>query len=219
MVPMAVASIALAPPRSRQAAEQVQPALVRGRRRIVLLSVALFWYAWLSRTRPRALAAAAQPAAGHLSSAFVWAPIANATTRNLPPRQAGAGSGVYNATRQVGSVLGSASMSALIQARLAAELPTVASGGAAAAPSSAASRCRSSCTRDSRPRWARRSCSRGGRPDRGCRGGVLGEAGGHARLDRVRARPRVSRAGARRSYRGSRSAACPPARPAGVIIE
>ena len=53
----------------------------------------------------------------------IWAPLASSATRNLPPAQAGAGSGVYNTTRQVGSVLGSAAIAALLNARLAAELP------------------------------------------------------------------------------------------------
>ena len=37
--------------------------------------------------------------------------------------QAGAGSGVYNTTRQIGAVLGSAGIAVLMQARIAAELP------------------------------------------------------------------------------------------------
>jgi len=45
-----------------------------------------------------------------IASAFIWSPLAATATRNLPLQQAGAGSGVYNATRQVGSVLGSAGM-------------------------------------------------------------------------------------------------------------
>ena len=49
-----------------------------------------------------------------------WAPLAVTATRNLPLRQAGAGSGVYNATRQMGAVLGSAAIAVLIDARLAA---------------------------------------------------------------------------------------------------
>jgi len=53
----------------------------------------------------------------------VFAPLGSSATRNLPRSQAGAGSGVYNMTRQVGSVLGSAAITALLNARLAAELP------------------------------------------------------------------------------------------------
>lgn len=46
--------------------------------------------------------------------AGVWAPLSTTATRNLPPHRAGAGSGVYNTNRQVGSVMGSASAAALI---------------------------------------------------------------------------------------------------------
>src|SRR3954468_8355504 len=54
-------------------------------------------------------------------TAGVWAPNSATATRNLPIQQAGAGAGVYNATRQVGAVLGSAAIAVLIDARLAAE--------------------------------------------------------------------------------------------------
>ena len=55
-----------------------------------------------------------------LANACIWAPLASTATHNLPVTQAGAGAGVYNTTRQVGSVLGSAAISALIAARLTA---------------------------------------------------------------------------------------------------
>ena len=54
--------------------------------------------------------------------AFVWSPLAATATRNLPPASAGAGSGVYNTTRQVGAVLGSAAMAAFMTAHIGAEL-------------------------------------------------------------------------------------------------
>src|SRR6478735_6623869 len=60
-----------------------------------------------------------------VGSAFIWAPLAATATRNLPPRLAGAGSGVYNTTRQVGSVLGSAGMAAFMTSRISAEMPAV----------------------------------------------------------------------------------------------
>lgn len=60
--------------------------------------------------------------------AFVWQPLGATATRNLPPSLAGAGSGVYNATRQVGAVLGSASIAAFMTSRITAELPPMPGG-------------------------------------------------------------------------------------------
>jgi EmrB/QacA subfamily drug resistance transporter len=64
-----------------------------------------------------------------IGMAFIWAPLGATATRNLPARLAGAGSGVYNTTRQVGSVLGSASMAAFMSARIHAEIPAATAGG------------------------------------------------------------------------------------------
>jgi len=79
-----------------------------------------------------------------IGNAFVWAPNSATATRNLPVQLAGAGSGVYNATRQVGAVLGSAAIAVLIDSRLAAEgLPSFqggaegAGGGASLPPQGA----------------------------------------------------------------------------------
>ena len=55
-----------------------------------------------------------------VGNAFIWAPLSATATRNLPMQQAGAGAGVYNTTRQVGAVLGSAAIAVLMDARLAA---------------------------------------------------------------------------------------------------
>lgn len=65
--------------------------------------------------------------------AFVWSPLAANATRNLPPHLAGASSGVYDATRQLGAVLGSAGMAALMTSRITAEVP-VTSGGVPPVP-------------------------------------------------------------------------------------
>ncbi|HEX2284983.1 MAG TPA: DHA2 family efflux MFS transporter permease subunit, partial [Mycobacterium sp.] len=64
-----------------------------------------------------------------IGMAFIWSPLAATATRNLPPRLAGAGSGVYNTTRQVGSVLGSAGMAAFMTRRISAEMPARATAG------------------------------------------------------------------------------------------
>ena len=63
-----------------------------------------------------------------VGNAFVWSPLTATATRNLPGRLAGAGSGVYNAIRQLGAVLGSAAMAAFMASRIGAEMPPQAGG-------------------------------------------------------------------------------------------
>lgn len=62
-----------------------------------------------------------------VGNAFMWGPLASITTFALPPKLAGAGSGVYNTSRQVGAVLGSAAMAVLMQSRLTAQFGEAAS--------------------------------------------------------------------------------------------
>ena len=57
-----------------------------------------------------------------LGNSFIWPTLSLSATYNLTPAQAGAGSGVYNTTRQIGSVLGSAAIAAIMTSRLAANL-------------------------------------------------------------------------------------------------
>jgi EmrB/QacA subfamily drug resistance transporter len=66
------------------------------------------------------------------ASAFIWAPIGSTATRNLPMTHAGSGAGVYNTTRQVGAVLGSACIAAIMEARLGALLPGMSTDAQAA---------------------------------------------------------------------------------------
>jgi hypothetical protein len=60
--------------------------------------------------------------------AFIWSPLAATATRSLPARVAGASSGVYNATRQVGAVLGSAGMASFMTSRISSHLPPLPDG-------------------------------------------------------------------------------------------
>jgi EmrB/QacA subfamily drug resistance transporter len=55
--------------------------------------------------------------------AFVWSPLTATATANLPAHLAGAGSGVYNTTRQFGAVLGSSGMAAFMTSRIGAQMP------------------------------------------------------------------------------------------------
>jgi hypothetical protein len=63
-----------------------------------------------------------------VAMAFIWAPLTATATRNLAPQFAGAGSGVFNATRQVGAVLGSAGMASFMTSRINSELPLMPDG-------------------------------------------------------------------------------------------
>jgi EmrB/QacA subfamily drug resistance transporter len=67
----------------------------------------------------------------------IWAPMATEAMRGVPPMLAGAASGVNNTIRQVGSVVGSAAVGALLQARLSTTLHEEAVKRAGQVPASA----------------------------------------------------------------------------------
>jgi hypothetical protein len=50
---------------------------------------------------------------------LLFAPMTTIAMRNIPPQMAGAASGVFNSFRQLGSVMGSAVVGAILQAQLA----------------------------------------------------------------------------------------------------
>ncbi len=83
------------------------------------------WFAALMTPRSSTGMIAVVAAVTGAANACIWAPLAATATHNLPETRAGAGSGVYNAIRQVGAVLGSASVAAVLAGRLAAHgVPT-----------------------------------------------------------------------------------------------
>jgi len=127
MVPMALLSGILAPFIGKLV-DVVNPRYVAfvG---FILMSVSLFWTSSLmSPDTPIWLFLLPSGLLG-IASSGIWAPLSTTATRNLGPREAGAGAGIYNTTRQIGSVLGSAAIAALIAARLAAEMPAGAGQG------------------------------------------------------------------------------------------
>ncbi|NMN97750.1 DHA2 family efflux MFS transporter permease subunit [Antrihabitans stalactiti] len=83
-------------------------------------SISLVWFAAVMQTDTEIWKYMAPIVLMGVGNACIWAPLAATATHDLPPMQAGAGAGVYNTTRQVGSVLGSAAVAALIVSRLSA---------------------------------------------------------------------------------------------------
>ena len=117
-VPMAVMSIILAPIVGRFT-DKVHPRALTGGG-FAITAVAIFLVSrTMTPTGPVWHILAAMALLG-IGMAGVWAPLAATATRNLPMQMAGAGSGVYNATRQVGAVLGSAAIAVLLDTRIAA---------------------------------------------------------------------------------------------------
>ncbi len=126
--PMAVVSGLLAPLVGRLI-DRAHPRWIAGAG-MLAMPVSMFWLSAIMRPDTPIWAVLLPTILLGIASAFVWAPLATTATRNLPPRHAGAGAGVYNTTRQIGSVLGSAAIAVLIASQLAANLPGVAGGGA-----------------------------------------------------------------------------------------
>jgi MFS family permease len=69
-----------------------------------------------------------------LGMGCVFAPMATVAMRNIEPRMAGAASGVLNTVRQVGSVIGTAAVGALLQNRLVSAMADQAAVRSAALP-------------------------------------------------------------------------------------
>jgi EmrB/QacA subfamily drug resistance transporter len=126
LVPMAVISGGLAPFVGRLT-DRVHPRWLAGFG-MTCFSAALLWLAAVIGPTTAIWVLLLPIALLGVANGFVWAPIATTATRNLPMSRAGGGAGVYNTTRQVGAVLGSAGIAALMASRLAANLPAAPGG-------------------------------------------------------------------------------------------
>lgn len=132
LAPMAVMTLVLSPVIGRRV-DTANPRTI-ALAGMLLQAVALVWFTfWLTPDADRWVRLLLPSALLGVANACLWAPISSTATRNLPRELAGAGSGVFNTTRQIGSVLGSAAIAGLIQARLVAELGPQAAGSTSAA--------------------------------------------------------------------------------------
>ena len=124
MVPLAVMAGVLSAPAGKLL-DRVDPRfmLIPG---LLLVGGSLFWYSALMNLDTPIWAFLLPMAVMGIGNAGMWGPLATTATRNLAMEHAGAGAGVYNTTRTVGSAIGSAAMAAFMQARLTANLPEAA---------------------------------------------------------------------------------------------
>jgi EmrB/QacA subfamily drug resistance transporter len=116
--PMAVVTFILAPILARFV-NTTHPALLPTVGFTIMVT-GIIWFAQVMTPHASILDIMLPNAYLGIASACIWAPLATTATRNLPPAYAGAGAGVYNTTRQVGAVIGSAAISALVTQRMSA---------------------------------------------------------------------------------------------------
>jgi EmrB/QacA subfamily drug resistance transporter len=69
-----------------------------------------------------------------VGTGFVFAPMSNIAMRSVEPALAGTASGIFNTSRQVGGVLGSAAIGVLLQARISASMGSEAADAAQSLP-------------------------------------------------------------------------------------
>jgi EmrB/QacA subfamily drug resistance transporter len=121
MIPMAVISGVLAPAAGK-ILDRVDPRviLVPG---LLCVAGGLFWYVAIIDMSTPVWVFLLPSALLGLGNAGMWGPLSTTATRKLPPRMAGAGAGIYNTTRTIGSVIGSAAVAAFMQSRLEANMP------------------------------------------------------------------------------------------------
>lgn len=127
MAPTAIASLVLAPVVGRWIdAHDPRPLVIGG---FALVGASLAAYALVTNPQIDVLWYLAPSLLMGVAATGVWGPLSVSATRTLGPAFAGAGAGVYNASRQLGAVIGSAATAALIENRISAHLPgAVASG-------------------------------------------------------------------------------------------
>ena len=116
LVPMAVMVIVLARPVGRLT-DSVHPRAIVGTG-FAAIATSFFWLASQMTPDSEVWQLVLPMILMGVGNACIWAPVSATAMRNLPLAQAGAGSGVYNATRQVGGVLGSAAIAVLMDSRL-----------------------------------------------------------------------------------------------------
>jgi EmrB/QacA subfamily drug resistance transporter len=101
---------------------------------LVLYALGMLWLTLVAEVGSSWTALVAPLVVTGIGVGGVFAPMATEAMRNVPPRLAGAASGVNNTIRQVGSVLGSAVVGAVLQNRLAEALRDEATARATALP-------------------------------------------------------------------------------------
>jgi len=107
---------------------------------LILFGVGMGWIALIARPATSWPTFMAPLVVAGLGMGCIFAPMITVAMRNIEPRMAGAASGVLNTVRQVGLVIGTATVGALLQNRLVSSITAQASTRSAALPPQVRSR-------------------------------------------------------------------------------
>jgi EmrB/QacA subfamily drug resistance transporter len=101
---------------------------------LTLFAVGIGWLALIAQPNSSWLVFLAPLIVAGLGMGCIFAPMVTVAMRNIQPQLAGAASGVLNTVRQVGLVIGTAAVGALLQNRLVSSIASQASTKSAALP-------------------------------------------------------------------------------------
>jgi EmrB/QacA subfamily drug resistance transporter len=101
---------------------------------LILFGAGMGWIALIAHPNSAWTAFLAPLIVAGLGMGCIFAPLVTVAMRNIEPRMAGAASGVLNTVRQVGLVIGTATVGALLQNRLVSSISSEASTKSAALP-------------------------------------------------------------------------------------
>jgi EmrB/QacA subfamily drug resistance transporter len=101
---------------------------------LTLFAIGMAYIAWRVQVDANRWSLVPGLALGGLGLSGVWTPVYSLATRDLQPRLAGVASGVLSTVQELGAVIGSAAIGALLQNRLAAGLHDHAVGYSAQLP-------------------------------------------------------------------------------------
>ena len=101
---------------------------------LILFAVGMGWIALIAHPNSNWLTFLAPLIVAGLGLGCIFAPLVTTAMRNIQPQMAGAASGVLNTIRQVGLVIGTAAVGALLQNRLVSSITGQAGARAAALP-------------------------------------------------------------------------------------
>ena len=89
---------------------------------VISFTLSSLWYAFAFIPNQSVWMLVAVSALMGVANSFTWGPTSTTAMRDISPSLSGAASGVYNTTRQTGSVVGTAALTSVMSARIAANL-------------------------------------------------------------------------------------------------